>query len=318
MFVNSGSEANDVAWRMATALSGGKGGLTLDGGYHGITRAISDFTPSSYRSATLPDYMRLIAPPDDYRHLYDPKKYLEVIEQQIDELVESCGFGGTMIDPFFMSNGVLVPPIGYLRNIAALVRRKGGFYIADEVQAGFGRTGEAFWGFQYHQVEPDFITIGKPAGNGHPIGAILTKREHLEKFQRYTSFFSTFGGNNVSAAIGKAVIDTIFRDKLIENSKRMGKIFKEGLEKLKEKYPLIVGDVRGIGLGMGIEIVKDGKQPAKVECEQFLILLKEAGVLCGADGQLGNVCKIRPPLIFTEDNVRQALEGFDAALKQMK
>ncbi len=323
ILVNSGSEANDVAWRIVKACTGKSGGLTVENGYHGITDAITAFTPSVNRKAPLAPHIRTFPPPDRYRGaskgLATASDFAKLLDKPIAELTQSqFGFAGTMIDSMFMSNGVLEAPAGYLKLVCDKVHEAGGLYIADEVQSGFGRTGEAFWGFEYHGVTPDLVTIGKPAGNGHPLGAIVTSRRLVDKFNECYGYFSTFGGNNVSCAVGTAVIDVIEKQNLVANAKRLGAMFKTGLERLKERYS-IIGEVRGTGLALGVEFVSDRntKEPAKEVLGKFLQLLKNEGVLCGNDGTYNNCVKIRPPLISTTHNIDFALNAFDRALKKL-
>ncbi len=320
VLVNSGSEANDLAWRIVKACTGKSGGLTVENGYHGITDAITAFTPSVNRQAKLAPFMRTFPAPDSYRSPLKSAEYFAgLVKAPISELEKSeFGFAGTMIDSMFMSNGVLEAPAGYLKQVCDLVHSHGGLYIADEVQSGFGRTGESFWGFEHHHLTPDLVTIGKPAGNGHPIGAVITSKRLIDRFNEYYGYFSTFGGNNVSSAVGSAVIDVIQSEGLVANAKQMGARFRAGLEKLKSKYA-VIGDVRGTGLALGVELVanRETKDPSKALLDKFLILLKEEGVLCGNDGTYNNCVKIRPPLICNSEHVDFALAAFDRALQKL-
>ena len=313
VLVSSGSEANDVAWRMAKVMTKRTGGLCVDGAYHGITDAVSNFTPSAFRGKTeLPEHMRVFEPPDVYRNS------LCSAEDAVN-CANDIELAAVMIDSMFMSNGVLEAPKGYLKEIADCVHARGALYIADEVQSGFGRTGEAFWGFQAHGItNPDFVTIGKPAGNGHPLGAIITRREIVDEFQKSFGFFATFGGNNVACAVGTKVIDVIMSDELVKNAKKIGAYFKLSLERVSKAFKF-VGDVRGTGLALGMELVKDPetKEPAKEMCLEFLKLLSLEGVLAGSDGQYGNVVKLRPALIFTKDDCDEALQGIERALQKL-
>jgi 4-aminobutyrate aminotransferase-like enzyme len=246
LYVNSGSEANDVAWRLAKAWTGNRGGLCMEFAYHGITDATDSFSPSNAPDVELSIHMRAVPPPDDYRGPYrrgEPalaSRYAALVDGPIRSLKEAgLGIAAIMIDSAFMTNGMLDVPPGYLKSVCDRVRAAGGLFIADEVQSGFGRMGTAMWGHQHHGVVPDFVTIGKPAGNGHPVGAVLTRPEILEYFTRSRAFFSTFGGNNVSCAAGLAVLDVIRDENLVENSRLVGKYLKDGLLSLRTRHSLI-------------------------------------------------------------------------------
>lgn len=325
VFVNSGSEANDVAWRMAKAWTGKHGGLAMDFAYHGITEAIDAFSPSNAPDEWHAPHMRLLPPPDDYRGPYLrgdndlAAKYAALASGPIADL-EQAGYGlaATMIDAAFMTNGMLDVPKGYLRDILAMTHAAGGLYIADEVQSGFGRMGGAMWGHQHHGIVPDFVTIGKPAGNGHPLGVVVTRPEILEHFTRHGPFFSTFGGNNVSCAAGIAVLDVIRDERLIDNARGSGAYLRDGLRALMAKHD-IIGDVRGCGLAVGVELVRDrrSKEPAASVVKPLLNLLRDEGVLVGSEGKLGNIVKIRPPIVFNRANADIAIAALDRALSKL-
>jgi 4-aminobutyrate aminotransferase-like enzyme len=307
---------------MAKAWTGKRGALAMDFAYHGITDAIDAFSPSSAPDTWKVDWIRLLPPPDDYRgpHLRGADdlgaKYAGMADPLIAEL-ERKGYGlaACMIDGAFMTNGMLEVPEGYVRRICEKTRKAGGLYIADEVQSGFGRMGTAMWGYQHHGIVPDFVTIGKPAGNGLPIGVVVTRPEILEYFTRQAPFFSTFGGNNVSCAAGIAVLDVIRDEKLIDNARDTGRYLREGLRALMNKHQLI-GDVRGNGLSIGVELVRDRstKEPADRELKPLLNRLRDEGVLAGNEGKLGNIVKIRPPLVFSKANADFAVAALDNAL----
>lgn len=329
LYVNSGSEANDLAYRLSKAWTGHTGGLTMEFGYHGITDAIFHFTPSTIRDpikTPLAPHMRTLVPPDDFRGPFrrgSPllgERYAELVDAPIAQLSApgAAGLACAMIDSLFMSNGVLDVPRPYLQLVCSKVRAAGGLFIADEVQSGFGRTGAALWGHQHHGIVPDIVTLGKPAGNGHPLGVVITRKEILDHFTSQVGFFSTFGGNSVSCAAGIAVLDVIRDEGLVQNAHVVGAYLKAGLEKLLSKYP-IMGDVRGVGLGLGIELVRDRHtlEPAKEETAQLLLLLRDEGLLVGSEGSSDNCVKIRPPLIFTLENADHALACFDRAFDKL-
>ncbi len=223
-----------------------------------------------------------------------------------------------MIDGAFMTNGMLDVPDGYVKRIVEKTHAAGGLYIADEVQSGFGRMGTAMWGHQHHGIIPDFVTIGKPAGNGHPIGVVVTRPEILEHFTKLGPFFSTFGGNNVSCAAGLAVLDVIRDEGLIANARDTGAYLREGLRALMKKHE-IIGDVRGVGLAVGVELVRDRKtkEPAGEVLKPLLNILRDEGVLAGNEGKLGNIVKIRPPIVFTREHADIAIAALDRALSKL-
>ncbi len=324
-FVNSGSEANDLAWRMAKAFTGHKGGLCMDFAYHGVSEAIDAFSPSNAPAHWSAPHVRLLPAPDVYRGPYGADeadvgaRYAALAEGPIAELQEAgLGVAALMVDSAFMTNGILDAPPGYLQGVVKRVRAAGGLFIADEVQSGFGRMGPSFWGHRHHGVEPDFITIGKPAGNGYPLGVVITRPEILSHFLQFGPFFSTFGGNNVAGAAGMAVLDVIRDEKLLENARDVGAHFRKGLSGLMSKHALI-GDVRGVGLATGVELVHDrtSKTPAGDVMHRLLNLIRDEGALVGGEGILGNVLKIRPPIVFSRDNADFAVAAIDRALDRL-
>jgi len=325
IYVNSGSEANDIAWRMAKAWTGRSGGLAMDFAYHGITDAVDPFSPSNDMGSWNFPHMRVITPPDDYRGPFKrgdnniAQRYADLADAPITDLAQSpYGVAAAMVDSSFMSNGMLDAPDGYLAAVVGKIRAAGGLFIADEVQSGFGRMGTAMWGHQHHGVVPDFVTIGKPAGNGHPIGVLITRPEILDHFTKTAPFFSTFGGNNVSCAAGIAVLDVIRDENLVENCKTTGVYMKTRLLELKNKFDLI-GDVRGVGLALGVELVRDPRNldPATAETKRLVNLMREQGVLFGSEGVLGNILKIRPPAVFQSAHVDIAVAALEQALLKL-
>lgn len=324
-FVNSGSEANDIAWRMAKVWTGRSGGLAMEFAYHGITDAVDPFSPSNDLPAWNFPHMRAIPAPDDYRGPYKrgendiARRYADLADGPIAELQQSeYGVAAAMVDSAFMTNGMLEAPEGYLRQVVDKIHAAGGLFIADEVQSGFGRMGTAMWGHQHHGVVPDFVTLGKPAGNGHPIGVVITRPEILDHFTRAATFFSTFGGNNVSCAAGLAVLDVIRDEDLVENARKTGAYFKSRLLELKHKHPLI-GDVRGTGLALGVELVYDRQtlEPAKAETKRLANMMRDRGVLIGTEGILGNILKLRPPAVFKPQHVDIVIDALDRALQEL-
>lgn len=320
-FVNSGSEANDIAWRMARAYTGASGGLVQEFGYHGITEVSDAFSPSADKHGRIAPHMRTLLAPDGYRGVYpDGPGMGALYATDADRAIASLAQAGLkpaayICDSAFMTNGVLEPQPGYVAGVFDRVRAAGGLCVADEVQSGFGRMGNYFWGYNHHGVTPDIVTIGKPAGNGHPIGIVITRPEIYEAFIRDTAFFSTFGGNNVSCAAGMAVLDVIENERLVQNATEVGAQFKAGLQGLMARHDLI-GCVRGTGLALSIELVTDrvSKAPATVLTKRLMNLMRDQGVLTGNEGAHGNIIKIRPPSVFTNAHVEIAVQAFDAAL----
>jgi hypothetical protein len=224
-----------------------------------------------------------------------------------------------MIDSGTSSCGILELPEGYASAVASKVRSAGGVYIADEVQVGVGRSGSHFWGFEAFGVQPDIVTIGKPIGNGHPIGIVVTSREILAKFNHYMPFFSTFGGNPVSAAAGLAVLGVVARQNLQQNALETSAYIKAGIRDLA-KSECLIGDVRGSGLLIGIDLVlnRETRKPASSAAEQVYNLLRDDGVLIGTAGPHRNVLKIRPPITFTKTHADQLIAVLAKALNDLR
>ncbi len=324
-FVNSGSEANDVAWRMAKAFTGNQGGLTMEYAYHGITDAVDAFSPSVSLSGTIAPHIRTLVSPDDYRGPYRrgeaglATRYAAFADESIASL-DNAGMAPAvfMVDSAFLTNGMPNVPAGYLKAVFAKVRAVGGLCIADEVQSGFGRMGKHMWGHQHHDVTPDIVTIGKPAGNGHPLGVVITSPEIMDTFLQQTAFFSTFGGNNVSCAAGLAVLDVLERERLMDNATKTGAFLKQGLTQLMARHD-VIGDVRGTGLSLCVELVRDRitLEPARAETDRILNLMRDEGVLVGNEGVHGNIVKIRPPLLFRKEHADMLVNAFDRALARV-
>jgi 4-aminobutyrate aminotransferase-like enzyme len=224
-----------------------------------------------------------------------------------------------MVDTIFSSDGVFAEPAGFLQPAAAAIREAGGIFIADEVQPGFGRTGEGMWGFSRHGLRPDIVTMGKPMGNGHPVAAMVARPELLERFGEQTRYFNTFGGNPVSCAVGMAVLDVIETEGLIENARLVGAHLREGLSMIAERHAMI-GDVRGSGLFVGVELVADRatKTPATEATARLVNGLREKRVLISASGPAANVLKIRPPLVFTRAHAELFLTAMDEVLREVE
>ena len=324
VFVNSGSEANDIAWQMARIVTGRSGGLLMEDAYHGITGPIREFSPG-HPDTKLSAHLQGLVVPDPYRGKYREDtpdiaiKYAADADRAITNLARN-GYepAAFMIDSALCSSGVPDTPDRYLREVENRVRAAGALMICDEVQSGFGRMGQ-WWGHEFHGLEADFVTMGKPVGNGHPLGVVVTRSEILERFTEKTGLFSTFGGNTVACAAGNAVLDVIERDDLIENGRIVGDYLRDRLRELAETQKLI-GNVRGSGMLIGLEFVTDRKArtPATEETARLLELMRQRRVLVGNEGRDGNILKLRPSLIFRQDHADLFIDALDGALSELK
>lgn len=222
-----------------------------------------------------------------------------------------------IIDPIFSSDGLTEPPEGFLSKVAERVRAAGGVYIADEVQSGMGRTGDALWGFENHGLIPDIITLGKPIGNGHPLAVVITSQRVVQNFANSTQYFNTFGGNPVSCAVGLAVLDVMEKENLQGNAKIVGDHFRKRLEELKQRFQCI-GDIRGRGLALGIELVLDRKshKPTEELASKVVNGLARERILVSATGRFSNVLKVRPPIVFSLENAELFVQKLEKVLKK--
>ncbi len=318
--VCTGSEANDLALRIAEVATRGKGVIVTETAYHGNTAAVMDASPSARPGKPLAPHVRSAPAPDAYR---EPtanlgQRFAASVEAAIDDLERSgVRFSALLADTIFSSDGVFSDPPGFLAPAIEAVHRRGGLFIADEVQPGFGRTG-GMWGFQRHGVTPDIVTMGKPMGNGFPMGGVATRPDLLDRFTDEVKYFNTFGGNPVAAAAGLAVLDVIRDEGLVENAAATGVYLLEGLRALGNRHPAI-GDVRGAGLFIGLELVEDraAKTPAPTIAKAMINGLRRHGVLIGAAGAHGNILKIRPPLPFSRENADQVIHACDVVLAEI-
>lgn len=319
MYTCTGSEASDLAMRITRYFTGGSGFIVTTNAYHGHTTAVSEVSPSMGQNVPLGIATRLVPAPDAYRTDGDvgAKFAADIAAAIADMKRHGVKFAGFIADSIFSSDGIYPDPAGFLKEAVAVVRNAGGLYIADEVQPGFARTGDAMWGFQRHGVVPDLVIMGKPMGNGVPIGALATRAECVDRFGRETRYFNTFGGNPVSIAAAQAVLDVIRDEGLQENSRKVGQEMIDGIRALANKHQAI-GDVRGAGLFVGVEFVKDrrGKEPDGALGLKVVNRLREKRVLISASGVKGNILKIRPPLPFSSENNRQFLHLLDEALTE--
>ncbi|VVE47080.1 4-aminobutyrate aminotransferase [Pandoraea communis] len=303
MFTCTGSEANDLALRVARRHTGGSGIIVTKLAYHGVTASVAAVSPSLGAAVPLGIDVRTVLAPDAYR---EPNGDLatalaERVRAAVDDLKRhGIRPAALLVDTIFSSDGVFSHPMGVLSKAVDVIRKAGGVFIADEVQAGFGRTGSAMWGFQRHSVVPDIVTMGKPMGNGHPIAAMVVKPEVIKVFGEEARYFNTFGGNPVSCAAAMATLDVLQSEGLQENAAKAGERLRAGFRALAKQHE-IIGDVRGDGLFIGVELVKDRatKAPAREETNWFVNAMRDERVLLSATGLHGNVLKIRPPLAFT-------------------
>ncbi|XP_056882057.1 ethanolamine-phosphate phospho-lyase isoform X1 [Takifugu flavidus] len=331
-FVNSGSEANDLALRLARNFTGHDDIITLENAYHGHVSSLIDISP--YKHHQLPDAelrpsVHVAPSPDVYRGRYraDHPDPAAAYADDVRELIDRAHEKGRKIAAFIAESlqscgGQVVPPAGYFQQVAAHVRRAGGVVIADEVQVGFGRVGSHFWAFQLQGADfvPDIVTMGKPIGNGHPMSCVVTTAEVAQAFASSgMEYFNTFGGNPVSCAIGLAVLDVIGKEDLQGNAVRVGRRLSDLLEALKRKHPLI-GDVRGRGLFIGVELVKDRLTltPATAEAQEVIYKLKEEKILLSADGPHRNVLKFKPPMCFTPEDAELVAAKLDPVLTELE
>ncbi|WP_236174708.1 aspartate aminotransferase family protein [Pseudomonas pseudonitroreducens] len=321
MFTCTGSEANDLALRIARQYTGGTGVIITRFAYHGVTGTISELSPSLGAGITLPAHARTVRAPDAYRLGAENvgKLFADDVRAAIADLrAHGIKPAALLFDGIFASDGVLADPAGFLAEAVKVAQDEGLLYIADEVQSGFARTGNAMWGFQRHGVQPDLVTLGKPMGNGQPIAGVVVRPEILESFGREVRYFNTFGGNPVSCAAAQAVLDVIRDEQLQERSQRIGAFMLQGIRQLAERHELI-GDVRGAGLFLGVELVTDrtAKTPAANQTRQVVNAMRERGVLISAAGPLENILKIRPLLAFEQEHAELFIDCLDKALKDV-
>lgn len=316
MFSCTGTEANELALRIARTFTQGTGLIVTEESYHGNSYAIAEISTEDNTPKDRSDYVVTVPAPDVYRGIYRDKdaaqKYANHVELAIQELKKrGIKLAAFIIDTIISSSGVVEVPPGYLKKAAEIVNKAGGVFVADEVQPGFGRTGENFWGFESDRFVPDIVTMGKPMGNGHPMAATVIKRDLIEKFAKKTGYFNTFGGNPVSSAAGMAVLDVIEEENLQENALIVGAYLKKGIKSLSSKYDLI-GDVRGKGFFLAVEMIKDSSRaPATQSASNVVQELKKCGILTNTIGPDENILKLRPPMVFSRENA-------DFFLQQLK
>lgn len=313
-FVNSGSEANELAIRMVKTCTNSNEIIASEHGYHGNTNEtinISSYKFDGKGGKGKPKNTHIFPIPDIFRGKYRGKNTGEQQANEVQLLIDKIHqqdkkVGGFIIEPIISCGGQVELPKGFLKQAYQLVKKAGGLCISDEVQTGIGRMGKNFWGFQLHDVIPDIVTIGKPLGNGHPIAAVACTEEVAQKFANGMEFFNTFGGNPVSCAIATEVLHEVKRAKLQENALEVGDYLKAELQKLALKLP-IIGDVRGQGLFLGIELVDEHLNPLAEKTGYVINRMKEFGILMSSDGPNHNVIKIKPPLTFSKENAKEVI-----------
>lgn len=319
VFTCTGSEANDIALRLAKLFTGGQGFVVTENAYHGNTAAVSDVSPASFKDRALPAHVRAVPAPDTYRDPADDlgERFAERLEDAIADLEEDgIPFAGFIADSIFSSDGIYPDPPGFLEPVIEAVHNAGGLFIGDEVQPGFGRTGSHMWGFQRHGVTPDIVTMGKPMGNGFPVAGVVTRPEILEPFAEETGYFNTFGGSPVAAAAGLAVLDVLEDEGLLQNAEKIGGYFRQALDAMQQLHPSI-GDVRGTGLFIGIELSEPGTtDPDPAMAAAVINAMKDEGILMGAAGADGNILKLRPPLCLEREHVDFFLESLFEVLER--
>ena len=316
MFSCTGSEANELALRIARAVTGNTGIVVTDSAYHGNTQAIYEISTEDIPQDEVPDYVVTVPSPDTYRDEFNADDYANHVHAAIASL-RSRGLrpAAFIIDTIISSGGVVTPPAGYLRNAAEIVRAAGGLFIADEVQPGFARTGENFWGFEADDCVPDIVTLGKPMGNGHPIAATIARSDLIDEFSTHSQYFNTFGGNPVSCAAGLAVLDVIEQEDLQLNALTTGQYLTDGLTALANKHNAI-GDIRGSGFFKAVELVTDreARTPAKDLAATVVNALRSRGILIGSIGPHDNILKLRPPMVFGREHADFFLGVLDDVL----
>lgn len=318
MLTCTGSEANDLALRITRAATGATGVVVTRLAYHGVTAAVAEISPSLGGGVPLGSHVRTVALPDPYREegVDVGLAFASAVRAAIADLQRhGVRPGALIVDTIFSSDGVLANPPGFLRLAVADFRAAGGLFIADEVQAGFARTGENMWGFERHGLVPDIVSLGKAMGNGYPLAGVVAKAKILDSFAEKGRYFNTLGGNPVASAVGLAVIDALSDPALRRSIREISVLLFDGLRRLSQRSPLL-GDVRGAGLFIGVELVCDriSKTPLTLGAARIVNSLRDFGVLASATGPHGNVLKLRPLLVFQPEHIDFFLSRLEKAL----
>ncbi|ARE39534.1 Omega-amino acid--pyruvate aminotransferase [Rhodovulum sp. P5] len=319
IMVCTGSEANDVALRMAQAATGKTGLIATDNTYHGNTASVSALSTRRPPIGGYPDHVRLVPAPDSLaplggRPAAQAQAFADNIARAVEELVATGhGLAGVILCPFFANEGFPAVPKGFLDPALGVIRRAGGVVIADEVQPGFGRLGTAFWGHDVLGFAPDIITLGKPMANGHPVGAVVTRPDIMASFRTAFGYLNTFGGNPVSAAAAMATLEVMEEEGLQENAARVGAYALDRLRALR--HPLLA-DMRGKGLFFGAEFRMENGAPATEFVAGLVEGMRRRGVLLGSIGRAMNTLKIRPPMPFSSENADLLIDTLEKVLAQ--
>ena len=337
-FTCTGSESNDLALRMAACVTGARGVIVTEAAYHGNTALVTEVSPTMVKHGGVPAEVRVIAAPD-WRGVDIGRaaggdvgaavacveQLAQILAARVSAAIEDLqrcgvGFSALIVDSIFSSDGVFPDPAGFLRGAVDVAHRAGGLFIADEVQCGFGRLGQSLWGFERHGVQPDVVTLGKPMGNGYPMGAAVTRPEILAAFCAKYGYFNTFGGSSVAAAAGLAVLEVIEEEGLIENARVVGEYLRRRLVEVSSRHAQI-GAVRGAGLYVGVDVVEAGREgdaaPAPELAQTLINGLRDRQILIGAAGKFGNVLKIRPPLCFARADAEVLVDALDDVLNHL-
>jgi 4-aminobutyrate aminotransferase-like enzyme len=316
MLTCSGSEANDLAYRMATAHTGGTGVIVTANAYHGVTAAVSAFSPSLGMPDGQPAHVRTVTLPASHEDAATAgATFASSVREAVDDLARA-GIRPAMliVDTILSSDGVIPDPAGFLAPAAEAIREAGGLFVADEVQPGFGRTGDGLWGFGRHGVVPDIVTLGKPMGNGYPVAGIVFRPEVAERFGRRMRYFNTFGGNPVAAAAGLAVLGVIRDEGLVDHARTVGGHLAGRLRALASRHPMF-GQVRAAGLYVGVDVVDPATGAADpAGAARVVNDLREARILISASGPRGNVLKLRPPLPFAREHADLFVDALASVL----
>ena len=322
-FTNSGSEANDLALRIARTITNSNQTIVLGAGYHGNLSSLVDISPYKHEGpggAGAPDFVHTIPRPDKFRGKYRGDNTVDAYVSEVSKIIDNIkqnkkNVSAFMVESLMGCGGQIVLPESFLKKTFKLINDVGGINIADEVQIGFGRMGSSFWGFETCDVIPDIVTLGKSMGNGHPIAAVVTTKEIADKFNNGMEYFNSFGGNPVSCSIGNEVLNIIEDEDLQKNALEVGSYLITQLRTLD--HPLI-GDIRGIGLFVGIELIKNKEllSPATSEAKLIENHMKDHGILISTDGPDHNVLKIKPPMIFNHENADELVYNLSSILNK--
>jgi 4-aminobutyrate aminotransferase-like enzyme len=322
-FVNSGSEANELALRMAKTYTRQKDMIAVEVGYHGNTNAcieVSSYKFDSEGGQGCPEHTHIVPLPDAFRGIYQGvdagERYASHVKQQLENIQhKGRNVAAFICESIISCGGQIELPANYLKVAYKAIHEAGGVCIADEVQVGCGRVGSTFWGFQLHDVVPDIVTIGKPIGNGHPLAAVVCSKQIADAFANGMEYFNTFGGNPVSCAIGKEVLQVIEDEKLQENALLVGNYLKDELKKIQKEFP-IIGDVRGQGLFLGFELNGRDKEPLGEKASYLVNRMRDFAILMSTDGPDHNVIKIKPPMVFSKENADELICRLSMVFKE--